>query len=360
MFPFNKLKQIHLEITTRCQASCPMCSRNIHGGLTNPWLKVSDWSLEDYKLIITEEVINQVDSIYFCGNYGDPVMNKDLIEMCRYTTSIRQDIQIRIHTNGSIQNTKWWQELANVLPADHMVIFGIDGLEDTNHLYRIGTVFDKIMENAAAFIDAGGNAEWAFIVFKHNQHQTSIAEQTANNLGFKVFTKKNSSRYLIDPKFPVYNKNGETTYYLEPPTESKIVFIDKKTIDNYKEVVKNSTIDCLALKNKEIYIDAQGHVYPCCFLGLTPANYYNETSEAAHIRHAILDQHHSMIADFGGLDNLNSKHRPIKDIIDSHEYQTLWKKYWTESKLITCVKTCGLNTISKPKDQFITRETINE
>lgn len=39
MFNFQDLKQVHLEITTRCQASCPMCSRNYHGGLDNPNLK---------------------------------------------------------------------------------------------------------------------------------------------------------------------------------------------------------------------------------------------------------------------------------------------------------------------------------
>ena len=40
MFKFNELKTVHLEISTRCQASCPMCPRNYHGGLENPNLKI--------------------------------------------------------------------------------------------------------------------------------------------------------------------------------------------------------------------------------------------------------------------------------------------------------------------------------
>jgi MoaA/NifB/PqqE/SkfB family radical SAM enzyme len=79
MFNFNQLKQLHLEISNNCQASCPMCTRNIHGGIENPNLKLKDWSLEEYKTIISEEVLHQVELIYFCGNYGDPLLNNDLI-----------------------------------------------------------------------------------------------------------------------------------------------------------------------------------------------------------------------------------------------------------------------------------------
>lgn len=356
MFPFSELKQIHLEITNNCQASCPMCSRNVHGGIDNPWLTIKNWTLEEYKTIITPEVINQVDSLYFCGNYGDPVMNKDLLEMVRYTVNVRSEIQIRIHTNGSIQNTAWWTELAHALPENHLVIWGIDGLEDTNHIYRIGTVFDKIIKNAKAFIDNGGIAEWAFIVFKHNEHQLRTAEQYAYEFGFKYFTHKNSNRFMIESTFPVYNSKRETLYNLEPATKNKIVFIDKKTIDNYKNIVNNSDINCMAIDHKEVYIDAFGHVYPCCFIGLVPYNYFDANSTVNHIMFEIKNQHIELMKDLKG--PLDSKNSSLRSIIDSIKYQTVWNKYWTDSKLITCARTCGTNNLSKSKDQFINRETL--
>ena len=46
--------------------------------------------------------------------------------------------------------------------------FAIDGLEDTNHIYRRNTDWVKIVQNATAYIAAGGRAEWDFIVFAHN------------------------------------------------------------------------------------------------------------------------------------------------------------------------------------------------
>ena len=82
MFRFSELKNIHLEITNRCQASCPMCSRNIHGGLENPLIKNQDWTTNDFKNILSKEVLHQLQGFYFCGNFGDPIINNDLIEMC--------------------------------------------------------------------------------------------------------------------------------------------------------------------------------------------------------------------------------------------------------------------------------------
>jgi len=360
MFYFNDLRQIHLEITNNCQASCPMCSRNHHGGMDNPLLTINNWTLEQFKNTINLEVLRTINSIFFCGNFGDPLLNNDLLEMCRYVTSKVPDIEIRIHTNGSIKNTEWWANLAKVLPKRHSVIFGIDGLKDTNHIYRAGTSFKKIMDNAAAFINAGGFADWTYIVFKHNEHQVEEAQALAKEMRFGLFTRKNSSRFLLDESFPVYDKEGNTVSTLQPSTESKIVFVDRKIIQNYKQVIADSEIDCYAIKNKEIYIDAFGKLFPCCFLASTPYNYTEPTSELLHVKQDMLRQYNNLIADLGGEDAIDTRKHSIRSIINSYEYQTVWDKHWTEDKLITCGRTCGTNKMSKPIDQFIERSTLND
>jgi MoaA/NifB/PqqE/SkfB family radical SAM enzyme len=187
MFKFSQIKQVHLEITNNCQASCPMCSRNISGGLPNDLIKVHNWSLEDFKTIMNPTLLSQLHGYYFCGTFGDPMLNDNLIEMCRYSTEVAPNVQIAIHTNGSARSTKWWTELAQALPNDHFVVFALDGLADTQALYRVGTDFNKIIKNAKAFIDAGGKAEWCFIKFKHNEHQVEEARQMAKELGFAEF-----------------------------------------------------------------------------------------------------------------------------------------------------------------------------
>ena len=359
MFQFNQLKQIHLEITNNCQAGCPMCSRNNHGGKDNPLIKVNNWTLEHFKNTINVEVLNQINGLYFCGNFGDPLLNNNLLEMVEFVSITSPSIELRIHTNGSLRNEQWWQRLAQVMPKNHVVIFAIDGSSETHSLYRIGTDYNQILRNANTFIQAGGIAEWAFIRFKHNAHEVDSAKKIASSLGFQRFVMKDSSRFVSDPMFPVVDNQGGITHYLEPADQSKIVFIRKSDIDTYKQIVETSIINCYSLNNKEIYIDAFGRLFPCCWLASTPYNYTDPTSLIFNIRQEILDQYHSLIADLGGIDNIDTANKSVKDIIQSHEYQTVWGKYWNEDKLITCARTCGINKLSKPIDQFSARATLN-
>ena len=356
MFKFDQLENIHLEITNRCQASCPMCSRNYHGGLENPLIKNQDWTINDFKHILNSEVLNQINGFYFCGNFGDPIINNDLAEMCSYATDVNPSLEIRIHTNGGARSKDWWKKLAKVLPNKHCVIFAIDGLADTHSLYRIGTDFNKVLENAKAFINAGGTAEWAFIKFKHNEHQQLACEAVATEHGFARFTCKDSARFVATNKFEVLDKKGQLEYYLEPPTGSNITLITQDVIDNYKDIVDASEIDCIVLKQKEIYITAQRNIMPCCFLASTPYNYIHPNELAKDIRQKIKSQYSSLIIDLG---NTNALDHSIKDIIDSNSWQTVWHKYWNTHKLITCARTCGVNKLSKPKDQFIQRENLD-
>jgi len=352
MFKFNELKQLHLEITNNCQASCPMCSRNHHGGQSNPLIKITEWSFDDFKNIITQEVLDQVSSIYFCGNFGDPLLNDNLPAMCNYIKDNSQ-VSIRIHTNGSLRNESWWKSLASKMPKNHIVIFAIDGLEDTHSRYRIGTDYSKIIKNAKAFIDAGGKAEWAYIVFEHNEHQVETARSLSKQLGFTRFTVKNSSRFVGDSKFPVYNDKGETVDTLYPTKNSVIKFIDKSALNKYKEIVAEAEIDCYVLKTKEVYIDAYKNLLPCCFLASAPYNYTEPNSLIFEVRQEILDQYNSLISDLG---TINTLEKSVKSIIDSDEYQTVWDDYWGSKKLITCARTCGKNEFSKPIDQFVEKK----
>ena len=361
MFKFSDLRSIHLEITNNCQASCPMCSRNIHGGLDNPLINIHSWSLDMFTKIMTEELLNQVDSFYFCGNFGDPILNNDLLEMCEYAAKLAPTKQIRIHTNGGARSKNWWSALVKALPKNHVVTFAIDGLSGTHELYRIGTTYSKVIENARAFINAGGNAEWAYIRFKHNEDQVDVAKLEAKQLGFKNFVMKDSSRFLLEKKFDVVDKEGNKTHLLEPSQYSEIKFVDRTAIKRYKEIVQASEIDCQAIQLKEIYIDAFGRVFPCCYIAMIPYIPTYVDPGVIHIREKILQEYQDLIASLGGIDNLDARYKSVKDIIDSNEYQTVWAEYWQAKKLITCARTCGrmpTDNFSKPTDQFILKEAL--
>jgi MoaA/NifB/PqqE/SkfB family radical SAM enzyme len=130
-------------------------------------------------------------------------------------------------------------------PNDY-VVFSIDGLEDTNHLYRRNVRWSKVIDNAKAFIDAGGNAHWDMLVFEHNKHQVDEAHQLAKDMGFNWFRAKVSRRFN---RFPV---DG---------ISQPINFVDTKVLEGH--------IECSAMKENSIFVDASGKAYPCCWQGET-------------------------------------------------------------------------------------------
>ena len=355
MFKFSELKTVHLEISTRCQAACPMCPRNYKGGLPNPNLKIADWTYEEFVQVFDQETLDQLDGIYFCGNFGDPIMNNDLIPMCQYLKDNAPHIDLRIHTNGSARSVVWWNDLKEAMPEKHVVIFALDGLEDTHDLYRIGTVYELIIRNASMFIEAGGIAEWVFIKFKHNEHQVEEAERRSKELGFERFTVKNTVRFIGEDKFAVYDKEGNTIYHLEPPTDVQIVRIDKDAVTKFRDEYRNTEIDCYSKNNREIYIDAHKHVFPCCFLASAPYNNTQSQPLISDIRENMLSQYYDLVDSLGGIDNLDATKRTVNEILSDERWQSAWDLYWNEKKLMTCARVCGKNEFSKPKDQFVKR-----
>lgn len=363
MFKFSELKMLHIELTSRCQASCPMCARNYHGGIKNPNLPLNEISLDDFKNIVNDEVLTQIEYLYFCGNYGDPIISNNLINIVAYCKSKNNNVGIGIHTNGSARSTSWWKDLAKALPDNHCVHFALDGLEDTHHLYRQGTDFNKIIENASAFISAGGRAEWVFLSFKHNEHQISSAKEMAKSLGFEKFNHKATSRFLEKPWLDVLDETGNLLYKIEPPSEHKITFVSPKIIKSYKKVTESAVIKCKIQKDKSLYIDAFKNLWPCCWLGALPYIYSRLTDLIYQYQTEQTAVINELIESIGGYNAIDLTKHSIKDILENSAWSNVWQEYWDKKKLATCAKTCGefpQKIITQYDDQFITSENFNE
>lgn len=363
MYKFDEIRELHLELSSNCQAECPMCARNHHGGQTNPLLQINNIDLDFFKKIASPEFLQQLRTVSMCGNFGDPILNQDLVPITEYITQSNPSIRIDLHTNGGARNTHWWTQLAKVMPKNHIVHFALDGLEDTHSLYRISTDWNKVIENAKAFIAAGGIAQWVFITFKHNEHQLEDCRALAKEMGFDSFFEKQTSRFIGNPWFDVLDKNGNVTHKLESPSEQKLIFIDRKTVENYKEIFKDATIECEVKKSKNVYLDAAGNVWPCCFVGAVPY-IYTEEQQIGHIfqqdsRKTFFD----LVDKFGGLEQFNLRNRSLQDIVDSNSWQTLWDDSFANNPLRVCTRTCGkfpTPVISQSKDQFVKLDKFNE
>lgn len=380
MYKYEELEVVHLEMTEACNASCPMCARNLNGGAVNPYLHNRELTIDDIHRIFPQDFVRQLKRIYMCGNYGDPAVARDTLEAFQYFRTTNPDINLSMHTNGSMKRPEWWAELAKTIGRKGYVIFGLDGLEDTNHLYRQGTVWSKIMENVQAFIAAGGRARWDFIVFAHNEHQVEQAEQLSKDMGFEKFQYKKSARFFSNTRaqtkdaHQAQNRKGLTTL-LQAPTNPKYrnAVLDKltaaaKPVDQSRPTVDNivslerldeiqgtqnfstdpdkkkpvehiwdeAVIDCKVSKEKNLYVTAEGVLQPCCWTAGQMYLWYYKPKGAQIWR----------FIDEVGLDNLNAKQHSVKDIVEGDYFQRIIPESWNkpscaEGKSAMCAKICG-------------------
>lgn len=254
----NGIEAVHFEPTNKCNAGCPMCSRTDNNLILSDLREIK---YTDFVKFFPVEIVQQLKKFKFCGNYGDPAVAKDLLLMHEYLFENNEDLEVVLSTNGGIRTEEFWYQLGKMYNRKNSshVQFHIDGLEDTNHIYRIGVKWEKLMRNAKSFIKSGGNAAWFFIPFFHNEHQVEQAEDLSKQMGFAEFVIKISARFDSFDKPFVFN--GGRLY---PPTADRF---------NIKDMQLNSDLICVSEQRKEIYVDAWGRLFPCCWT----ASAYNKS-----------------------------------------------------------------------------------
>jgi MoaA/NifB/PqqE/SkfB family radical SAM enzyme len=367
-FYFNDIKLLDIELSNNCNAACPMCARNIHGYSTNPRLQLNELTFSDIQNI-DKSILNNIEFINVSGNYGDPLMCKDILKIIGYLQE-QTTAKICIHTNGGLRNATIWKQLGEWVNVE--VRFGIDGLEDTNHKYRINVRWDLLLSNIKTYINAGGNATWIFLVFFHNQHQVEEARLLAKELKFNKFKTVVSDRWRAD-NFPVFNKEGETSYNLFPGAtniedykqfehrQSSSLDVNKvknkkgysyirQRFDeyvehNWRDFIQDSEqpkLHCYANNDNRIYIDANGYVFPCNSLGYIYgwANRYDYFADQIV---EVLNSYNKEIT--------NIKFNTLENILNGSWFRYIHKTWHSDTinkgRLQMCSHTCGKQSAHK-------------
>jgi MoaA/NifB/PqqE/SkfB family radical SAM enzyme len=254
-----------------------MCDRNENGGVDNRHITNAELSLADCQRIFTVDFIKQLKTMYMCGNLGDPIIAKDTLEVFRYFRQHNPNMWLSMNTNAGAKDESWWRELAQVLGRMGTVIFSVDGLSDTNHLYRQNVVWDNVERNMRAFIAAGGRARWDFIVFGHNEHQVDEARALAESWGVERFQLKKSGRFFTasnkgKDKHQAQNRKGKETQLITKPKQidnQNLALLKQreieKTYGSMRDYYDKCSIKCKVAEEKNIFITAEGLLMPCCW-----------------------------------------------------------------------------------------------
>lgn len=329
----NEIDVIQVDHTSRCNLSCPQCARMWNNGKTiNPLMPITDLTVDDYRIILEPFEENKV-SIFHCGNFGDIIASPTFDET--YDSYINKVKSVKISTNGSARKPEWWKELAIKGQDKNKLIFALDGLEDTNHIYRVGSNWNKSMENVQAYINAGGWAQWNFIEFEHNYHQIDKARKLAEDLGFKNFTVKYTSRFADQKIKKIENKKGQEIKDRENNKNQRDIEEIIKTYSSFDEYVQKTPITCKFQQTRHIYIDMTMKLWPCCWLG---------APEFFHHKNPQTDSFNHFWNLYGKDFNDMRKHGWA---VLSHEFfQTYLDRSWNNQddkfkRIYTCGRTCG-------------------
>lgn len=333
MIAYHDIKDVHLEISTLCNASCPWCPRTFWGYPYNGGYPETSMTLEQSRYIFKPDFLKQLDSIRVNGNFGDIVMNPEGADIIEYFRKENRNLKINISTNGAARDQLFWQRLAD---AGTRVLFAIDGLEDTHHLYRQNTIWNTVIKNAQAFIRQGGYAIWKMIKFKHNLHQIDQAKSMSQELGFSEFSLIDEGRNTA----PVFDRNGNLAHvigdYRGETDFKKLIFKKKNDSILLEDIVSDrkvkNRIGCEVKRLKSIYIAANGDVSPCCYLGFYPKTYgKGQYHEAANLQIVpLIEKNNALKYDLSEC---------IKWFADVEKSWS--KRSYREGRLVICDDVCG-------------------
>jgi MoaA/NifB/PqqE/SkfB family radical SAM enzyme len=316
--------ELHIEITNKCNAACPMCARNRYGYGLNPNMILSDWEEGDAELVFSNDLPN-LKKVFFCGTHGDPVASSSLISAIKVCKE--RNLSVEIFTNGSLRSEEWWKNLVGMLSYDDTIIFAIDGLT-TNHLYRQNTDINKIMKNLKICCDSKVKTQWDFLVFEHNEHELDACMSKSKEMGVNSFRIKKTARFK-DDTFPVKNSQNEITHYLKPPTNPKYIHPDYHIMQKLeKNIIPEYKIQCMYQEVKKIYVNSKLEVYPCCYIG--------DNRENGNINTRPNEL-------FVPYEEMNLRNKNWQEILSNSFFSNDLVDSFTGSTVINrCIKTCGV------------------
>lgn len=236
---------LHLEPTNICTLGCLGCART---RFRQQW--PTRWKNHSLDPTILETFLDLELTnvrVQLGGNYGDPIYHPDLLALiCMLKT---KGCYIGIMTNGSHRSKIWWQDLVGVLDKNDQITFAIDGLPESNHLYRTNSNWQSIQTAIEVCQNRSFEISWKFIPFAYNQDQINDAQNLAHSMGM-TFKIEHSDRW------------DEQTIHLAP---KKTLMVEKNRQTFDTEQTKNK-ISPKCYDDTRHFITADGFYAPCCFM----------------------------------------------------------------------------------------------
>ena len=238
-----------------CNLKCPLCPT----GLGDSGKNRGFLSFQHFKKIFDQ--LKESLLIVNLFNWGEPLLNKELIKIINYIKSEKKSVKVITSTNLNVEDNELLENLIN--SGIDKIIVSCDGAsQETYGKYRVGGDFDLVVQNMRFLVEKNqklGNKTditWNFLVFKHNEHEIALAKNLASEIGvnFNLGLMRTSLKDEI----------------LKPHKEA--IERDKNWIPDNPDYCAYDKVNCLSKKVLKscrkiwdaIAINWDGLVVPCC------------------------------------------------------------------------------------------------
>ncbi len=252
----NKLQQVFLYITGRCNASCTICYISGH-----------HYDNEDMSLSTATNYLKKyrelgVSKVTFLG--GEPTLHPKLGQIIAEAKN-NGYIYLRLTTNGKfdpdILHDKNFQNLDTIA-------FSIDGhTNEINGHIRHGIDLEQVLYNMQIARKLGYNIRVNTTITKMNVDfiediiNLSVkngATQINLNMVFLKGRAANNPELLVKPEKWLQVYNNISASYFKYPIEIKLPLCYMKNTKQYKR-----NHECLAIEGTRLYVMPDGEAYPC-------------------------------------------------------------------------------------------------
>jgi MoaA/NifB/PqqE/SkfB family radical SAM enzyme len=335
-------KKIQFELSSMCNALCLGCVRTDSKNFNISKAFIAKKQLVEVETVVkllSDDLMKTVELVEFCGTIDEPLMHPRFFDIIKELYKINPQYNIIIHTNASIRGKEEWAELAGLLQKfkHHRVSFSIDGLSDTHELYRQKTSYEKIIENAQAFIDAGGNAAWQFLVFPWNKHQVEEARAISSAMRFRDFIVRHDrsivSNLGLDKIVELKNKDNRSGNN------------DSTTIEQLLESYQNINsieIECFNKNEGMYFVSYDSRLWPCCFV---PNGFLQQ-------RQVSVDFLTQRLYNQYGEDFNDLTEHSVSDIVNGDFFKNDLVESWSNpvstakcGKITRCAETCNVQKL---------------
>jgi len=358
--------EFQIELSDYCNSKCPACARftdGRNGLVASKTVDKHEISYESFSSWFSSDFLrDKVSSLRINGQVGESTLCKDLLKIVRYVGKSSPDIHyFAISTNGGTNDKIWWHKLGREFSKikNSRIVFAIDGLEDTLSLYRINVDFNKVIENAKAFINAGGNAQWRMLTFEHNQHQVKDCKKMSEELGFSSFVVRPTGGFTSNNelKYTYRGKDG----ILKPPA-------NQENIMKVPESLSPTEIQCSASLDDDgnfinrLTIDNRGVVHPCCFFSYECRRVYHKFYETGNPNHPPefgvgkrTNMYYNSVANLleeqGGIKSICLYYSTLDEILETPFYKERLENSWKTKNHNGDLSVCGYMCSKNIKQQ---------